>query len=68
MHPQPYRETIRERLETREDWYLHSVRQVIQNVLANPLCIAGASELSDELRRVNKIQRGRPERLTLPFN
>jgi serine/threonine protein kinase len=47
--------------ETKEDWYLHFVRSVLQALLANPVCTSGAKELSNLLRQVNKLQRSRRE-------
>jgi serine/threonine protein kinase len=45
--------------DQREDWYLHSVRSVIQSLLANPSCTSGSSDLVKIMRTVNKIQRSR---------
>jgi serine/threonine protein kinase len=44
-------------LEEKADWFLHSVRQVLQTLLANPSCTKGAGDLARVLRRVNQIQR-----------
>lgn len=48
-----------EDLEQQEDWYLHSVRQVLQTLLANPACTEGTASLTQLLRTVNSIQRSR---------
>lgn len=45
--------------ESQEDWYLHSVRRVLQSLLANPACTDGAASLTELLREVNRIQRSR---------
>jgi len=47
-------------LNDKEDWYLHKVREVIEALMANPECDAGASELGEILRNTNKVQRSRP--------
>lgn len=46
-------------LEEMEDWYLHSLRDVIETVLSNPDCKSDVSELAGALRDINKIQRSR---------
>jgi len=43
----------------REDWFLHSVRAVVQSLLANPSCTSGAKDLVKILQAVNKIQSSR---------
>jgi len=45
--------------ESKEHWYLHSVRSVVQTLLANPSCTSGATELVKILRIVNKVQHSR---------
>jgi len=49
----------RGKLEDQEGWFLHSVRDVIQALLANPACIEETAELVSALRDVNRIQRSR---------
>ncbi len=49
----------RVRLEDKEDWFLHAVREVIVALMANPSCMEGSTELKNALRNVNKIQRSR---------
>jgi serine/threonine protein kinase len=45
--------------ESKEDWFLHSLREVSQSLLANPFCRAHTTKLADVLRNVNRIQRTR---------
>jgi serine/threonine protein kinase len=49
-------------LENKEDWYLHTMREVIEALMANPTCDLGAAELGEAFRKVNQIQRSRPRR------
>ncbi len=49
-------------LEDKEDWYLHTIREVIEALMANPTCDAGAAELGEAFRKINKTQRSRPWR------
>ena len=49
-------------LENKEDWYLHTLREVIEALMANPNCDKGAPELGKVLQKVNRIQRGKPWR------
>ena len=49
----------RTKLDDQEEWYLHTVRNVIQNLLANPACTSDDSTLVKSLRTVNQIQRSR---------
>ena len=51
-------------LETKEDWYLHTMREVIEALMANPTCDVGANELGEAFRKVNQIQRSRPRRVS----
>ncbi len=51
-------------LENKEDWYLHTIREVIEALMANPTCATGATQLGEAYRQVNKIQRSRPKRLS----
>jgi hypothetical protein len=51
-------------LENKEDWYLHTIREVIEARMANPTCATGAIQLGEAYRQVNKIQRSRPKRLS----
>jgi serine/threonine protein kinase len=46
-------------LSEKEDWYLHSLRELIQSMMANPECDSTATELGEALREVNRIQRSR---------
>jgi hypothetical protein len=48
------------KLGDKPEWYLHSVRELLNTLLANPSCTNGASDLAKSLREVNKIQRARP--------
>ena len=50
----------RTKLDDQEEWYLHAVRNVLQNLLANPACTSDESTLVKALRKVNQIQRSRP--------
>ncbi len=54
-------------LETRENWYLQAIRTVIQTLLANPACVSSASELVAILKKVNQIQRARPQSASRPL-
>jgi serine/threonine protein kinase len=45
------------RLEDKEDWFLHAVREVIAALMANPACTESSPELKQAFRAVNKIQR-----------
>lgn len=47
--------------EDKENWYLQSVRNVVQTLLANPSCVAGATELVVTLKKVNQVQRARSQ-------
>lgn len=47
-------------LEDKEDWYLHAIREVLQTLLANPVCTHGTTDLVTALRSVNRVQRSRP--------
>ncbi|HVP48387.1 MAG TPA: serine/threonine-protein kinase [Bryobacteraceae bacterium] len=51
----------RARLDDKEDWYLHAIREVIVALMANPACTEGAGALKTSLRNVNRIQRSRTE-------
>ena len=55
-------------LESKEDWYLHTIREVIQALMANPTCSSGASELGVAFKKVNRIQRSRPWRMSARVN
>jgi hypothetical protein len=39
---------------------LHTVRDVIEALLANPACVDASESLTKALREVNRIQRSRP--------
>ena len=45
--------------EQKEEWYLHMVREVVEALMANPACEAGAVELGEVFRKINKIQRSK---------
>jgi serine/threonine protein kinase len=47
-------------LEKRENWYLQGIRDLLETLLANPSCTGGATELANVLKKINRIQRGRP--------
>ncbi len=47
-------------LEEHEGWFLHSLRDVLETLLANPVCISETTDLVKALRDVNRIQRARP--------
>ena len=49
----------RTELDDQEEWYLHAVRNVLQNLLANPACTSGAGALVRALRKVNQVQRSK---------
>jgi serine/threonine protein kinase len=49
-------------LQSKEDWYLHTMRDVVEALMANPECEAGASELGAILRNINRVQRAKPWR------
>ena len=49
----------RTELRNQEEWYLHAVRNVLQNLLANPACTHGVAALVKALREVNQIQRSK---------
>ena len=51
----------RAELEDREEWYLHAVRNVLQNLLANPTCTHSEEPLVKALRKVNQIQRSKSQ-------
>ena len=53
-------------LAVKEDWYLHTMREVIEALMANPSCDAAASSLGVALRNLNRIQRSKPWRATAP--
>jgi serine/threonine protein kinase len=42
------------------EWYLHSMRELIQALMANPTCEDVALEFGKLLRTINKAQRARP--------
>jgi len=54
-------------LEDKENWYLQSVRNVVQTLLANPSCVSGATELVVSLKKVNQIQRARSQSFPRAF-
>jgi hypothetical protein len=54
-------------LSSKEDWYLHTLRDVVEALMANPTCESAASELAKYLRNINSVQRSRPRGARLPF-
>lgn len=46
-------------LQSKEDWYLHAIRDILEALLANPAADSGTAELVLALRKVNQIQRAR---------
>jgi serine/threonine protein kinase len=51
-------------LGEKEDWYLHTMREVIEALMANPECSTVAPELGAALRNLNRVQRSKPWRST----
>jgi serine/threonine protein kinase len=51
-----------ESLEDKEDWYLHTLREVVETMMANPTCEEGAKPLGEFLRKINRAQRSKPWR------
>ena len=49
-------------LSGKEDWYLHTMREVIEALMANPECNTVASDLGAALRNLNRVQRSKPWR------
>jgi serine/threonine protein kinase len=49
-------------LADKVDWYLHTLREVIEAMMANPTCDTGAAQLGDALRKINRAQRSKPWR------
>jgi hypothetical protein len=49
----------RTKLEDKDDWFLHAMRETITALMANPACTGGSSELKAALRKVNGLQRSR---------
>ena len=50
-------------LDKKENWYLQSIRDLLETLLANPSCTSGSNELANVLKRINAIQRARPRTL-----
>lgn len=50
-------------LQDKEDWYLHTLREVIEALMANPTCDQGAVELGQARQKINRIQRSKPWRM-----
>jgi hypothetical protein len=48
------------KLDNQAEWYLHTIRELLNTLLANPSCTNGAADLAKSLREINKIQRARP--------
>jgi serine/threonine protein kinase len=53
-------------LSVKEDWYLHTVRDVVEALMANQECSTGASQLGTVFRSINRVQRGKPGRSWAP--
>jgi serine/threonine protein kinase len=47
-------------LSTKDEWYFHTMRGVIQTLMANPTCETAAPELGQMFRGINRAQRSRP--------
>ena len=52
------------KVDSKEEWYLHMLREVLQALLANPECDTGSVELGVAFRAVNQAQRSRSSRTT----
>jgi hypothetical protein len=46
-------------LSSKEDWYLHTMRNVVEGLMSNPTCDTAAIALSKILRSINQAQRSR---------
>jgi serine/threonine protein kinase len=46
--------------DDKPEWYLHSMRGLLQTIMANPTCEDVALEFGKLLRKINKAQRARP--------
>ena len=44
---------------SKPDWFLHSVREILSTLLANPSCATGVTDLRRILRTVNELQNSR---------
>ena len=44
-------------LESKEEWYLHALRDLIESLLANPVSVDGIGDLALSLRELNKVHR-----------
>lgn len=49
-------------LSDKVDWYLHTLRDVIEALMANPTCDEGAAKLGEAFRQINRTQRSKPWR------
>jgi len=47
-------------LDDKPRWYLHSVRKILETLLANPSCESGASELAKSYKTIVRLQRPAP--------
>jgi serine/threonine protein kinase len=47
-------------LDNKPEWYLHSIREIIQALMANPTCDKAAGDLGKIFRAINRAQRIRP--------
>lgn len=55
-------------LDKKENWYLQSIRDLLETLLAKPSCTSGSDELARVLKKINGIQRARPRSLVRPAN
>ena len=46
-------------LQEKPNWYLQAIRNLPSTLLANPVCNTNIMELSDFMKEVNCIQRGK---------
>ena len=51
-------------LESKDNWYLQAVRDLLETLLANPSCTEGSAELAVILKKINRIQRAKPRALS----
>lgn len=52
-------------LTSKPEWYLHTVRSIIQALMANPECNSeDSAALGAILRNINRVQRSKPSRLS----
>lgn len=46
----------------KDDWYLHTIREVVEALMANQECSTNAAGLGVIFRKINRVQRGKPWR------